>query len=149
MDGWIYIRKYWEELVIKIEWHSSVNKYTFEIGGAIWKLPLDPAKFKDIWHLLTEHDSFSFLIKFNEVFNKKKRFGFYTFSAYLKIVVFWRPGNIAAALLQLKVIFLKSFLKRTKKRDYIKNVNSIILKNANFTQPRVFLTHFPSCFLVF
>ena len=92
MDGWINIWKYWEELVIKIEWHSSASKFIFELEGAIWVLSLDSAK--DIWHLLTKHDSFSFLslIKFNKVF-KKKPFDIYTFSVNLKIVAFRGPGR--------------------------------------------------------
>ena len=44
-DGWINIWKYWEELVIKIGgWHSSVSKFTFELGEGGWLLPLDSAR---------------------------------------------------------------------------------------------------------
>ena len=148
MDGWIIILKYWEELDIKIEWHSSVNKFTFELGGAIWVLPLDPVKVKGIWYLLTEHDSFGFLslIKFNEVFIKKTIRFLYLFSLFENSCILRTREYTLPHFCSLKSFFQNHFWQKPKKRDYIKNVNSIILNNAKFYAAACFFDSFSILF---
>ena len=110
------------------------QKFTLELGGAIWVLPLDPGKVKYIWHLLTEHDSFGFLslIKFNEVFKKKTIQFLYLFSLFENSCILRTREYTRPYICSLKSFFQNHFLQKPKKRDYIKNVNSIILNNAKF-----------------
>ena len=75
MNDWINIWKYLWRTRCQNGSRSSFSKFTFEFGEANWVLPLNQVKvkYKDIWHLLTEHSSISFpLRKFKQAFRGKK-----------------------------------------------------------------------------